>query len=230
MGKILSVLMYLYMKLVFVTCKWEFRGVDKIFKIWDKEKSIILVGWHGRVILSPFLKDKKYHMDALVSVHRDGIMMANYLKLCGMGIVGGSSNQNAKSAAVNLMNDLKSDRAIFIVPDGPVGPNMRMSISPIYFAKKAQKPLLGLVYSVKNSRIVKKAWDEMMIPHPFSKGIFQVVGPFYIPEDASEDQQKEYMKMVEDKMNEAILSIDKELGVPVVEIGKLHRKKKPKRQ
>lgn len=223
--KMAGFLIYCYAKLAYKTCKWECANYDKVYNIWDKYKNIILVCWHGRVTLVPFLKKKSYKIDALVSLHQDGMLMANYLKHCDIGIIGGSSNRNSKAAALNLMNKVLNEKSICIIPDGPQGPNMQMTQSPIYFAKKSSKPIVAIVYSMKNAKIMKKAWDQMLIPPLFSKGRFEVLGPYLISQDISEQEMLDYAKKIENDMNEALLNLDKEFGIPKVEIGKVSKKR-----
>lgn len=223
--KILGFIIFCYARLAYLTCKWEFRNVDKIYKIWDENKSIILVCWHGRVTLVPFLKKKSYKIDALVSLHQDGMLMANYLKHCDIGIIGGSSHRNSRAAAVKLMNNVKKDQSICIIPDGPQGPNMKMTESPIYFAKKSAKPIIAVVYSMKKAKIIRKAWDQMLIPPLFSQGIFDVLGPYFIPEEATDQEMEEQQQKIQNDMNESLFNLDKECGIPKVELGKISKKK-----
>lgn len=229
--KIAGFLIFCYAKLAFVTCKWKFDGIDKIYEAWDKEENIIVISWHGRVTLVPFLKKKNYKIDALVSLHHDGMLMANYLKHCDFGVIGGSSNRKPYEAALKLMGNIKKNQAsIGIIPDGPQGPNMTMTPSPVYFAKKSGKPIFAVVYSMKNARIVKKAWDQMLIPPLFSTGTFKALGPYYVPSDITKEDMEQYAKKIENDMNKALLNIDKEYGLPKVEIGKVSRKKLKKQK
>lgn len=223
--KMAGFLIFCYAKMAYKTCKWEFENIDKMYDVWNENKSIILVCWHGRVALTPFLKQKGYEIDALVSLHQDGMLMATYLKNCGIGIIGGSSNKNARGAAVKLMNNTKHDQSICIIPDGPQGPNMKMTDSPIYFAKKSSKPIIAIVYSMQKAKIMTKAWDQMMIPSLFSKGKFHALEPYYISPDASDKDMENLKHKIENDMNDALLELDKEFGIPKVEIGKVSKKR-----
>lgn len=225
-SKIVSYLIYFYGKLVFKTCKWTYYGKEKFFGTADKENALIAIGWHGRIAMFPYIMRKNDKVNALVSLHQDGQIMANFLRLAGVNIIGGSTTQNAKSAALNLMHSIKNDGTIFIVPDGPCGPNMRMTNSPIYFAQKSGKPIFAMVYSVKAHKLFKNAWDQMMLPLPFSSGIISFIGPFHIPSDSSDVELEKYRLEIETKMNNTLLEIDKKLGVEKVEIGKIKEKRR----
>ncbi|MDD4556739.1 MAG: DUF374 domain-containing protein [Alphaproteobacteria bacterium] len=232
--KLIGALAYYYSLFVFKTSRWEGDGLEQIKKIITTEKNMIVIAWHGRVLLSPntvFSLPKKVlknvKVKALVSPHQDGVIMANYIKHFGVGIVEGSTNRNASNAAIQLMNAIKKeDETIFIVPDGPVGPSMELKKSPLYFAQKANKPIYFVTYSQFRVPLMKKAWDNMMIPRPFKRGAFKVLGPFYVPQEAGEEEIEKIRLEIETKANQIFLALDKEMEVEPVEIGKMAKKKK----
>lgn len=225
---LVSDILYYYVKLTFITSKWEIRGLDKLLDTWSDEGNFILVGWHGRALMMPMIFKKNYHpeMRALVSLHNDGRIIAGILEKCGIKTIGGSSNANAKGAAVNIMHTLNNKISVTIIPDGPRGPRMRMSMSPIYFAKKTGKPLFGMVYSVKKAKIVEKAWDKMMIPALFNQGIYLISEPFYVPSDATEKQLEKYRLEFEKIMNNLNDEADRITGIPQILPGDTVKTKK----
>lgn len=226
---LISSLIYGYARLIGMTTKWEIRGRDECFRTWDKEGSIILVGWHGRTLMLPYFWNRHKPVNALVSLHQDGRLIAGLLQKFGVGTIGGSSNGNAKGAAIGLMRSLQKNKSIAIIPDGPVGPSMKMSMSPIYFAQKSGKPIFGMTYSVKNAEIITKSWDDMMIPLPFSKGICILTEPFYVPENATETELKGYCQKFEDALNKINFEADRAMGrEPIMPSHKTKRKKYPK--
>ncbi len=199
------------------TTKWKVEGLENFINI--KDTGAVCIAWHGRAVMLPvFFKTEYCDLYALVSPHRDGQLIAKLLKNFGIKTIDGSSNENASSAALELMRTLQKDNtSIFIVPDGPRGPRMRLGKSPIYYAHKTGKPIVTMTYSIANSFIIEKAWDKMMIPVPFSKGIFNISEPIYIPQDSSPEQLEEYRKKIEKDFNETCMRIDKELEmIPVI--------------
>lgn len=88
-------LLYFYTRLVGRTTRWKTKGIGKFYDCWRKEGSIILIGWHGRAMLYPYFWNKKRPLNALVSLHQDGRLIAGFLEKCGLGTIGGSSNGNA---------------------------------------------------------------------------------------------------------------------------------------
>lgn len=215
---IVSSLLYLYIKFVWKTSKWQIRGLDKLLQTWEENGNFIFVGWHGRALMMPLLFKKNTHpeMRALVSLHQDGRIIAGILEKFGVRTIGGSSNNNAKGAAVNIMHALNNNASVTIIPDGPRGPRMRMTMSPVYFAQKTGKPLFGMVYSTKKAKIIERAWDKMMIPAPFNEGIYLISEPMFIPAKATDKQLEEYRLKFENIMNDLNRQADEAMGQPLI--------------
>lgn len=164
-------------------------------------------------------------LNALVSLHKDGRIIAGFLEKYGFGTIGGSSNGGANSAALALLHSLQNDTAVAIIPDGPRGPRMKMSISPLYFARKSGKPIFGATYSVEHS-LVAKSWDAMLLPPPFCRGVLHVTKPYYIPADASDEDLEKYRQEIEDEMNTLTFKADRRFGLPKIEPGAIAKSKK----
>ena len=224
---LVSLLLYLYAKFVGLTTRWHTEGVEEFHRLAREHGGVILVIWHGRALMLPFFKQKSLPLDALVSLHRDGRMIAGLLKRFGIGIIGGSTNENAKGGALDLMCALRKDTSVCIIPDGPRGPRMIMGRSPFYYAQKTGKPVIGGAYSIKNSKIIEKAWDKMMIPFPFSQGVCKISRPLYIPSDATDEQLEQYRQEIERRLNQISAECDRELGLePVLpDAGAVNRKR-----
>lgn len=221
-------LIYLYTLLVGYTTRWQKNALKDFYKIWDKEGSIIIIIWHGRATMIPFFWNKKHPLNALVSKHNDGMLMARLLKHYGLGIIGGSTTANARQAAVSLMKTIKNDnKTIAIIPDGPIGPSMKMNLSPLYFAQKSGKPIIGVTYSVERAKIITQSWDDMMFPYPFNRGTIGFTKPYYIPEDASPQQLEEIRLQLEQEMCSINIAADKAMGrTPVMPGTRIKQKKR----
>ena len=222
---VLSLIMYYYSRWVGKTTRWDIFGVNQLYQVWHQEKAIILVIWHGRAMMIPHFWNGQHPLNALVSLHKGGRIIAGFLEKYGFGTIGGSSNGGANSAALALLHSLQNDTAVAIIPDGPRGPRMKMSISPLYFARKSGKPIFGATYSVEHS-LVAKSWDAMLLPPPFCRGVLHVTKPYYIPADASDEDLEKYRQEIEDEMNTLTFKADRRFGLPKIEPGAIAKSKK----
>lgn len=225
---IISFLIYAYSQFVYKTTKWQIINREKIINLWENGQTFILVGWHGRALMYSAFRDYRFPLNALVSLHKDGRIIAGVLERYGLGTIGGSSNKNAKAAALNLMNSLKENTAVCIIPDGPRGPRMHMTESPIYYAHKTGIPIIGITYSVKKCKIAEKSWDKMMIPYPFNEGICHFSEPIYIPKNASEADLEKYRLQIEEMLNKQSIDADTAMGITPVLPGDECKKKRDK--
>ena len=213
---LISEILYRYAGFVGKHTQWTLHGVDEYYRLWDKYHGNILIAWHGRALMLPYFWNGKKPLNAFVSLHRDGRIIAGLLEKFGLGTIGGSSNENAYGAAVELMSSLKNDTAVCIIPDGPRGPRMHLTKSCLYFAQKTGKPLVGITYSVNKCRFLTKVWDCMMIPFPFGRGIVKTTAPLFIPADATADELEQYRRQMEAELNQINFDCDKEMGLTPV--------------
>lgn len=220
-----GVALYWYIRLVGKTTKWTTDGADLFYDVLEKDKSLIMVAWHGRILMLPYFWNRSGKLKALVSLHRDGRLVVKMLESFGIGTIGGSTNNNATAAALSLMKTLKKNDSIAIIPDGPRGPSMTLTLSPLYYAQKTGKPIVGVTFSIKGSKMAK-SWDSMMIPPLFSTGIISATEPFYIPKDANKEELEKYRLQIEQKLNEITHKADEKMGIPHVAPGKEAKRKK----
>ena len=225
---IISWIISKYLKIVGHTTRWQIEGLEAMNKTWDKEGSMIILSWHGRAGLIPYFWNKKHPLHALVSEHKDGQLMGKIVKRYGLGLIDGSSTSNASRAAVKLMKTLQNGESICLTPDGPIGPSMHMNLSPLIFAQKSGKPIVGMTYSIKHGFILKKSWDEMMFPLPFSQGALIVTQPFFIPENADMKDLEHYRQEIEKEFVSASIRADQRVGRhPILPGTKIKKKKQP---
>ena len=222
--KIVGNFAYLYLKFVGLTTRWQVTGVKETYKMLDEYGSMIVVGWHGRTLEMPYFWNKSRPLNALVSPHRDGRIIVGILQKFGIGNISGSSNKQSTEAAFELMSNLKSGNSIAIIPDGPLGPSMQMTLSPLFYAQKSGKPIIGITYSIAGSVIVTKSWDNMLVPLPFHKGMYAITKPFFVPANATKEDLEKYRKQLENNLNELTWKLDKEMGLPFIPQGTEARK------
>ncbi len=209
----LSFLIYVYSKIAGITCRWKMQNVQDIVEKL-KDNNAIWVAWHAKATMMPFFWQKFFNrkMAALVSPHHDGQIIAHFLKWYKITPVNGSTNENPRQSALELMRALQNGYDLFISPDGPRGPRMRMKKSPIYYAQKTGKPIICACFSVSPALVIDKAWDKTMITLPCSKGVFALTDPLYVPEDISDEELEIYRQKLEDMANALSIACDEKVG------------------
>jgi len=219
----------LYVRLVGKTSRFDVQGAEEFERLIAAHNGGIFVSWHGRALMLPYFWRNPRLMKALVSPHADGRIIARLLKMFHIYTIDGSSDRKALAAALDITKELEAGTVVSLIPDGPRGPSMRLNKSVIYFAKVSQKPVMGFTYSAKGAAIMRKSWDDMLLPRPFSEGVVRATKPLFVPVDASEEEMEILRRQFEDELNALTLAADKACGLPEVMVGKEKKGKKRRR-
>ena len=188
-----------------VSVRWKTKDAASFRATLTDHDGFILVFWHERILAMPWLWPRRHAMTALQSPHPDGRMLAHTVNHLGVRTVWGSSNRNALSGLRGLKRTLDAGRVATITPDGPRGPARRAAMGPAALARLSGKPILPVAWSVDRYWRAP-GWDGMMIPKPFSRGIF-VVGEM-IPPPKPKDDLEPHRLSLEQAMDEVTARAD----------------------
>ena len=220
---VLSLLLVLFIRFVYLTTFVRYRGVDKIKKYMKDGKPIILVFWHSRSILMPKfwshnLGMYRHPIYGIFSTHRDGQLIGKLFRLLGVKNILSSSKNTAQASMVAMksMRLLKSGKSIGFTPDGPVGPRMNfVSDSAFLFAKASGVPIVPVCLSPKNPKILN-SWDRLLIPKTFHKAVIEVGDFLFVDKKISDEDFEKVKSDFEKRMVENTLRLDKEMGLPEI--------------
>ncbi len=170
----------LYIRMVFLTSRWQVIGGEYPAAYWAAQKPFIGVFWHGRLAMMPMSWNRSQPIHVLMSHHNDAELIARAIVRFGLKTIRGSSRKGNKdkggTAALRAMlTALKAGGSICITPDGPRGPRMRASEGVIAVARMSKLPILPTTFATSR-RIVMDSWDRFILPLPFSRGVF-IWGP-----------------------------------------------------
>ena len=124
--------------------------------------------------------------------------------------------QNYKLHVCDLSNKdqlhqiLKDNNYIGITPDGPRGPNKKVSEGIIKIAVHSQVPIIPLGFA-SNKNLKLKSWDSFLITYPFSICSFVWGEPIIIPSSTIDDDLDKYKDFLEEKINDCIETAEKNL-------------------
>jgi len=229
--KLIGNFAYYYLKFVGSTTRWQsVTGVKETYELLDKYGSMIVIGWHGRTLMMPYFWNKSRPLNALVSPHHDGRLIVHILAKFGIGNINGSTDKKPTEAAIELMRNLQQGNSIAIIPDGPRGPSMKLGMSPLFYAQKSGKPIIGITYSISHAQIITKSWDRMLIPLPFQKGMYAITEPVFIPAEATTEELEQYRQKIEKTLTELTWELDKKMGLPFIEQGTVPKKSRKEKQ
>ena len=209
---ILGHLIYLYVLLVYKTSRWTMEGLREEYVSGDF--SYLIAFWHGRCISDMFLRlghlGKK--VSVLISLHRDGRIMASAMSPLDIKTIDGSSKRGGAIAALDIIKTLKKEgNIVAIAPDGRE-PGYKMTDGLILLAKKSQKPVVLSAFSVRRGFFLK-TWDRFLVPFPFNKGVLMFSEPIYVPPDLDQAGIEKWRRILEDKLIGLTEEADQRIGL-----------------
>ncbi len=217
MRRFISFLASLYIRLVWLTSRFEVIGAAAPQRKWAAGEPFILSFWHGRLLMMPYSWDRSKQIAMLISNHRDGELIANTIGHFGLGTVRGSSAKEGRNAkggteALRIMlKTLKAGDYVGITPDGPRGPRMRASDGIVAVARMSGVPVIPATYATK-ARIRLGTWDRFLVPLPFTKGVIMWGEPILIGKDKGPEAAEQARQTIEQAMNDLADRADRHVG------------------
>jgi len=160
-------------------CRYRVIGGEHLSEAQQLGKGVILALWHGRMLL-PVFHFRRRGITSLISLHRDGELIARIVKRLGYIPRRGSSREGGREGFNAMVRDLKAGRVVAIFPDGPTGPRHQLREGIIQLARLTGAPIVPLSFSARPAWRLK-SWDSYMIMKPFSRGWVGLGQSFVIP-------------------------------------------------
>ena len=91
--KLLGYFVYFITKTTFKSVNWKCLDLNTKNDIFSKNNSFIFCTWHNRLYCGPYFLPKHLTINALQSMHSDGMMTDVLLRLIEMKIIYGSSKK-----------------------------------------------------------------------------------------------------------------------------------------
>jgi lysophospholipid acyltransferase (LPLAT)-like uncharacterized protein len=167
---------YLFLSLIYKTCKIQIDGEENFTEVYNNNKPIMLCVWHGRMLFPIFyVIKKKLTPWAIASPYEDGAIVASILKKWNVKIIKGSSNRAPKEVINKIESIFKKDsnEMICITNDGPKGPRHVAKKGSIELAQKLDAQIITIT-GIASRTWIFNSWDQFYLPKPFSKIIIHV--------------------------------------------------------
>ncbi len=147
---------------------------------------IILAMWHGRLALLHYMRHGNRSLIALISPHRDGQIISKAGWYFDIRTVSGSSSRDSLHAVRELVRLAREGHSLFITPDGPRGPRMRVSEGIIGIARLTRLPIVPASIGVSRG-VVMRTWDRFLFPWPCSRIVIRWGEPLRVGPDSDTD-------------------------------------------
>ena len=201
--QLLGFIAAMYIFFVKLTSRIYITNLQIPKSFWDDNKPFILAFWHSQLMTISFAWSKQTKINIIASQHSDGrfgSIVGSYFRLNNIP----RSSKSPNTLLRTILKLVDNKEYIGITPDGPRGPNQKVSDGIIKLASSLQIPIIACgFWSSKNFKL--KSWDSFLITLPFSKCCFVWQKPLYIPKNTNEaniiEYQNQIKKMIDDSIN-----------------------------
>ena len=206
----LAFITFLYIKLVSATSVIVEKNTHNPEYYWNNNKPFILAFWHSQLVMISFCWKSNTKINIQASGHSDGrfgAIVGNYFKLNNI-----QTSSTEKTISLKpIFKLLKNSNYIGITPDGPRGPNKKVSDGIIKISKTTQVPIIPVGYASSKFKQLK-SWDSFLITKPFSKCAFVWGESISIPKNCTENEIEELKNKLEIKINNCVDLAKKEIN------------------
>lgn len=193
---------YALIALIGKTLKYETVGAENLESINQNGKIPIYSLWHNRIFAGTFyLRGRK--IVVITSQSFDGEYIARFLLRFGFGAVRGSSTRGGIGALIEMICLMRENLPMAFTVDGPKGPKYIAKSGAVLLAKKTEHPILPFSVEVGKFWTIK-SWDELQIPKPFSRVLFQYAAPIYVAKDANEKEIEKKREELQTELDELV--------------------------
>ncbi len=183
--------------------------VDKrhVEPIWERRGPVIYAVWHGRILMLPYLFGRTHRVHVLASRHRDGELVARFVRTFGFEAVRGSTTRGGSVGLRRLARLLRAGAEVAMAPDGPLGPRYVAQPGVVALAGITGSPIVPLTFSAHPAWRLS-SWDEFMIPKPFSRAVACFGPPITVPAGSDRSRQEELRKELEESLRALTMRAD----------------------
>ena len=192
----------MYIKFVGLTSVISQKNIESPEKFWEGNKPFILAFWHSNLMMISYCWKSNKKINILASGHSDGRFGAIVGKYFKLNNIPTSSSYKAISLKP-IFKMLNSSCYIGITPDGPRGPNKKVSEGIIKIARTSQVPIIPVGFASSKNRKLK-SWDSFLITKPFSRCAFVWGDSITIPKNCSNSDIESFKKKLEIQINDCM--------------------------
>lgn len=163
-------LLAFYLRVCFWTSRPTVDGIEAFARAKDGS-GIILVCWHGQLLLVPaLLAAQGVKMHALHDPSPVGRMAGVVMRRFGHKNVAISEAAPDAGVSRGLLRALRGGAVLALAADGPEGPAEVMKQAPLDWLRMSKSKAFAIGFSCSRSARLK-TWDRMEFPFPFARQI-----------------------------------------------------------
>lgn len=183
--------------------RWERDGLERMNAVLDSGEPVIVVLWHQRLMMSPYLFDaSRAPICTLTSAARAGRLAGQVQKRFGYDTIAMSSHKRHVALSREVLGKIRAGFSIGIAADGPRGPARVSSTVPLIWARGSGKRIFLVSFSARRVLAIP-TWDRMWLPLPWTRGVLMCrEWNQSVPRNLSTTETEEMRKKLETALDE----------------------------
>lgn len=183
---IIASLVYWIVRLIGPTLRFEVVGVHNATNLRNSKEPAIGAFWH-RCIFPAIWIWRGRGIVVMNTVNFDGQWTRRVIERLGFGTAQGSSTRGAMEGLMVMGQRLQEGHSVAFTIDGPRGPRFVAKPGAVILARRTGNPVSLFHISLERAHTLKKSWDQLQIPYPFSRAVMFVAPPIRVPTDAGSE-------------------------------------------
>jgi len=193
------------------TMKIAYENRQVVDEFCRKGEHYIVAFWHSRLLMMPY-GHLSSRMSVISSTHRDGMMLGGILQRFGVDLSKGSSTRGGVEALHSLIRKARHGFDLGFASDGPKGPRRSLKGGVIRAAKLSGLPIVPVAFSAFPA-VRFASWDRMMLPKPFSRGVFTYGHPIRVAREIEGEEEERVRLHLENTLNRMTDDLDCATGI-----------------
>ena len=172
--KILGFIAYLIIRILGATYRYELffhskRDGERFRQYFKTVSPAFLIAFfhQDELCLIDFFRNKNIHV--MVSISKDGQIMAHAIRRLGFSTISGSSSKKAVSALISAVKAVMKGKSMAFAVDGPRGPIYQVKDGICAISQKTNTPIIPVCGKPKRVKFFEKSWNKAKLPYPISK-------------------------------------------------------------
>jgi len=196
--RLLVLLIIVTVRLIYSTCRVVWLWDERLQDLQREKGRWIFSAWHSNALTGVWVaRNRKFGM--LTSASKDGEMLAAVIEHFGNCPIRGSSSRGGARGLRQVLRFLRHSPVV-VTPDGPRGPLHQVQPGVIMAAQMSGLPIIPIHIEANRQWVFTKAWDQQIIPKPFSSIFVGVGDPVVVPAGLEDDTIEIYREQLKESM------------------------------
>ena len=182
------------------TIRFEVIGGKKAGRDYQPGQPYIYAFWHRCIIPATWYFRNRGGV-LMNTTNFDGQWTRRVIERLGYGTAQGSSTRGGLRGLAVMAKKLEEGFDSGFTIDGPRGPRYVAKPGPVMLARRSGCPIVLFHIGLERAWTLKKSWDLMRIPKPFTRAILVIAPTLEVPRNADHDglegKHQEMQKMLE---------------------------------